>query len=597
MRHPAHSKEGCVPFFPDERGTTMGHNTERIYDELLFDCFNGIKQLRDQWSFNYDGDPRLHVGTFNNVGGSDFEHYRLVVSESNNNIKKALIGIVRRLLQEFEYRVDYVRIDKQDVTVCYINGINTPIPMSHCNDESILAFVATDNTGRRILYIFKEYGINNRFPNDVIELIRKHIQFEDYRYISWVDRLAYTEVINHSDDTDDPGRGTKTYSLAYFFETFFSKDEYTLFLSKYKDFSRMIQNYFGISILKTLRPNVVFGYRKVVRSDLFTYDYDDAIKMFSENALVASQKNLLIEQFQSNGYMSALASHRGFAKCFMTAEWLYDSLKQSAGFIDLTAISMGYFKAIEQFMYDFVGLHTSEKDGKRREIPFFNDQGEYWLHFTDAMHIDKKKSITLGNLAKFLKNKSNLDLLNDGIDTTTVDVLRDVLSKVSDQRNGFFHKDNIDDWEKIEKARALAHAVFFLMLGAYRYSDTDKEEMGIVPPYVPDEYEKVFRYISQRRYDYEMLDIPVLYLDEASDKGDFWVICPDSDVMFDDYGDPHYSSLYLRRLPDKQSTLKLTRDKFPDAIFEGTLVIGKKQLSFTPSGPQRMIYSQGKYML
>lgn len=575
----------------------MEHNTERIYDELLSDCFNGIRQLRDQWSFNRDSDLRLSVGIFNNVGGSDFEQYRFVVNESNNSIKKALIGIVCRLLQEFEYCVDFIRIDKKDITVCRFAGIADPIPMPHCNDETILSFVFSDNNGRRILYIFKEYGINNRFPNNVIESIRKQIPFEDYCYISWVDQLAYTEVINHSDDAGDPGRETKTYPLAYFFETFFSKDEYTLFRSKYKVFIQSIQDYFGISILKTLRPNVIFGYRKVLRSDLLNYDYDAAIKMFSKNALVASQKNLLYEQFRENGYMSALTSHCSFAKCFMTAEWLYDSLKQSAGFIDLTAISMGYFKAIEQFMYDFVGLHTSEKDGKRREIPFFNDQREYWQHFTDATHIDKKKSLTLGNLAKFLKNRSNLDLLRIGIEITTIDVLRDVLSKVSDQRNGFFHKENIDDWEKIEKARALAHAVFFLMLGAYRYNDTDKEEMGIVPLYVPDEYEKVFRYINQRRYDHEMLEIPVLYLNETADKNDFWIICQDSDVTFDDYGDPHYSGLYLRRPSDKQITLKLTQNELPDAIFEGTLVIGKNQPSLTASGPQKMIYSQGKYML
>lgn len=575
----------------------MEHNTERIYDELLSGCFNGIKQLRDQWSYKQDGDPLLRVGPFNNVGGSDYEHYRFVVNESNNNIKKALIGIICRLLQEFEHHVDFVRIDKQDITVCYFAGVNNPIPMSHCNDETILAFVATEKNGRRILYVFKEFGINNRFPNNVIESIRKHIQFEDYRYISWVDRLAYTEVINHSENADDPGRGTKTYSLAFFFETFFSKDEYTLFLSKYKEFSQSIQDYFGISILKTLRPNVVFGYRKVVRADLLAYDYDAAIKMFSRNTLVASQKNLLNKQFLANGYMSALASHRGFAKCFMTAEWLFDSLKQSAGFIDLTAISMGYFKAIEQFMYDFVGLHTSEKDGKRREMPFFNDQGEYWLHFTDALYTDKKKSITLGNLAKFFKNRNNLDLLSNGLDTSTIDVLRDVLSKVSDQRNGYFHKDNIDDWEKIEKARALAHAVFFLMLGAYRYSDTDKEEMGILPPYVPEEYEKVFHYINQRRFDHDMLGIPVLYLSEGSEKHDYWMICPDNNVTFDDYGDPHYSGIYLRRRTEKQSTLKLMRDELPDTIFEGTLAIGINQTSLTPTGPQRMIYSQGKYML
>ena len=91
----------------------MEHNTERIYDELLSSCFNGIKQLRDQWSFNHDGNQRLYVGVFNDVGGSDFAHYRFVVVESNNAIKKVLIGIVFRLLLEFEYHVNYILISKK----------------------------------------------------------------------------------------------------------------------------------------------------------------------------------------------------------------------------------------------------------------------------------------------------------------------------------------------------------------------------------------------------------------------------------------------------------------------------------------------------
>ena len=133
------------------------------------------------------------------------------------------------------------------------------------------------------------------------------------------------------------------------------------------------------------------------------------------------------------------------------------------------------------------------------------------------------------------------------------------------------------------------------MLEVYSYIETDKEEMGIVSTYVPNEYEKVLRYINQRGYDHALLGIPVLHLGETSDKYDFWIIFPDCDATFDNYGDPLYFGLYHRRLPDKQSTFKLTRDELPVAIFEGTLDIGKKQPRFTPSEPQRMIYSQEKY--
>lgn len=47
-------------------------------------------------------------------------------------------------------------------------------------------------------------------------------------------------------------------------------------------------------------------------------------------------------------------------------------------------------------------------------------------------------------------------------------------------RNGFFHKHNLVDWTKVIEARNNVRLVFYLILGAYKISDQDKKELGML---------------------------------------------------------------------------------------------------------------------
>ncbi len=157
--------------------------------------------------------------------------------------------------------------------------------------------------------------------------------------------------------------------------------------------------------MKTLRPNALFGYRNTLRETIGAFDFDTAMAKFSSHILSKEQRDIIDSQFTGEQHMSALASSLGYAKCLMSAEWLFSSLEDSAGTIDLTSISTGYFKALEQFMYAFIGMHTSEKDNKRREIPFMNGKKKNWAHFTDGVYKKQRNSITLVNMARYFTTK------------------------------------------------------------------------------------------------------------------------------------------------------------------------------------------------
>jgi len=572
----------------------MSHHTERIYDQAMAECFGNMKQLRDQWTYQPKNGIEAEIVKYDELWGKDSEQYSFIKSESNNLITQMLYKIVCDLLREYGHIYEPHPIARRNNVLFHSSEMNVTFPLLQQPLDDAQALIVTHSDGGRTLYLFKGFGINNRVPGELVAAFRQKLSVDDYKYISWVEKQAYAEVLDHNDDEDDPARGTDVYSLAYFFETYFDGNEFSVFTSKFNDFKKKIHEYFGISIVKTLHPNVIFTYREDIREDLLTYDYESGIKRFSTYTLTEAQKKAIETQFFSNDYLNALISHSNYAKCFITAEWLYQSLYRSAGAIDLTSISMGYFKAMEQFLYSFVGLHTSELDGVRREISFYNGQKDVFVRFTNDVHKKKKNSLTLGNMAKYLKNRDNLDLLRPEINTTTINILRDILTKISNLRNGYFHKENTNMWEKVEKDRALAHVVFYFLLGAYRYTMSERTSLGIDLPINLDQYDKLFGYVNRRMYAHSETMIPIIYLGEVKDKNDFWMICPDEKTFYGTYGEPYYSGIYLRRWHERNSSFAITTKDFYDSIFEGALVIGKNGIML--SGPETLLFSQGQFL-
>lgn len=77
------------------------------------------------------------------------------------------------------------------------------------------------------------------------------------------------------------------------------------------------------------------------------------------------------EQFFDERTMLILIGTHDFAESIITAEWLYSSMKQAKA-IDLTVIGTGYFKAVEQLLYELICLHKDEgrkiKKNKSKEM-------------------------------------------------------------------------------------------------------------------------------------------------------------------------------------------------------------------------------------
>lgn len=586
-------------------------NTD-IYEYIMMTgCFNRMKSLRNSW--RDEKDKKYGLATIMDVGGDDYRSYSFVMKRCEAIIKEMIPYLIIELLKAYNYSTQWYEINKEDAHVFSVSDDEDwKEYLKQHNKQRVFAFSCDDKAHKGILYVFKEFGIGNRLPGSLLKTIKTENKLSHHCYISLVEDEAYSEVLNHNNNENDPSRGTGLFSLRQFFNSFFEEDEYDTFKKYANEFTDKVKDYFGFEIVKTLKPNTLHNFRKAVRDELYTLDFHHD----KEGRPSEEQYRKIKENFIDNKNCDLLSGASDFAQSYMTAEWMFSSLTE-AGNIDLTAIAMGYLKSIEQLLFAYIKLHTNEKDGANRYIfvgknkPYADSRGKTDL--TDELMDDenKTKDINLGALTGFFgfynENTGqyyhrNKDLLINGINDTTYEYIIDTLTGIVGLRNGYFHKHNLNDWNKVIDARNSARRVFFLILGAYKISESDKEELGILHVDKHDDYYKLCAYMNMKAYESGTMtatgiDHPICYLNGQTELYGFWTLHQDDFIEYDGYGEPIYSGIYFGQIGNKHQFHKATKENLPTEIWEGVLTVSKSvPIKITPSGPLSIVYKDGKFM-
>ena len=102
--------------------------------------------------------------------------------------------------------------------------------------------------------------------------------------------------------------------------------------------------------------------------------------------------------------------------------------------IDLTVIGMGYFKAVEQLIFDLICLQKNKgllirKDSSRKDLPPS-------IELKDQYIIEKAVDVTLGSMANFIKDNKEI-LFRSDIDKYTKKFIIEAVFSYRDLRNGF----------------------------------------------------------------------------------------------------------------------------------------------------------------
>ena len=547
-------------------------NHSSIYErKFLQEGFNDVKYFRDQWLYSRESYSSQRTELCD-VFGPDTEQYSFILQQVKKHTQRLIEDIVLALIGEYKLDIRPIRMG-----------------MRSQDDDYFLAILYKDT-----MFLFRESGVSNTPSPALLQEAKRKYRYKELKTILLVEGKAYIEDLSHNDDDTDPSHGTNIYSLEYLFTELFGNNEYQLFKNYYHQYIDKVRKYYGIAVVKTLQPNSLFSYRQDLHNDIISYDFSKHYKKYSRNhSISVDQRAILDKQFIDDGFARALTSNQPFAACFLTAEWLFQSFKTAPGSVDYTSISMGYFKAMEQFLYDFLGCHTKEKDQVDRVMTLF--KGDPGSSFTDTFHKANKNKLTLGPMTIFVVN--NMSLLRPEIDKGTMEFISDVFLQVTDQRNGYFHKDNIDIWTKVENDRSLTFMFFYLLLGAYPYTDEQKRRYGVIEPKKTDEAEKLFAYMHMRSFNDNPHEFPIVYLGDEIDQTDYYYLCSDDCIEYDRYGRPKYSGMRLKR-PDEEIPRKFDRQNIPELIREGRMLFGRgSPISISITGPEKEIWKNGRFIV
>ena len=404
------------------------------------------------------------------------------------------------------------------------------------------------------------------------------------KYIYFVYDNAYLQIIGHNDDEDDPGRGYNLFSLKWFFEAYFGVDEYTRFKKALETYIQDIKNCIGYQTIKTLTPGSLVNFRKISENQILKYPYMKLTnKQVKEYNLNIDELHKLEEQFFKYKTFLGLLGSKDYAESFVTAEWLFDSMKKAQA-IDLTIIGMGYFKATEQLLYELICLHKNEgrkirKDCSRKELPPTVELNDVYIE-------DNAIDTTIGSMAVFCKK--NLDIFREDLTFQTKSYILETIFNYKDLRNGFFHKENVHDWSIIENIRDSTFELMFLLLGAKVLVKDYQTQLGF-PEEIYSDYYKLCEYVN-----YHHGDLFYLALKRDEEKLVSGYADIQSKVINDRY--IRFSGVYFKELGDSNKISRFTEDDLPSRISLGKFVLGyTDKIEMIPM-KVKVVFENGKFV-
>ena len=549
------------------------------YNQIFEQAFQEIRMIRDP----HASSPEYSDLKWNDIqkevlfdfGGKEFTKYSLCMEAARKISLLYLKAIIQNMLKINGYPNDEIDVPKERL----LN--TTQFAIKEDKTRTLLLFKDIEESAY--------WKIKDCEPQEVSDLLSKE-KLLSYKYIYLVYDYAYLQVISHNSDVSDSGRGYNVYSIKYFFEYYFGKEEADIFINALQKYTFRVKDYLGFIFVKSLTPNALVNFRKNVEAELIQYPYDIVLKNhICKNNLCFSMPvdgyKLISEQYIDKQTFLLMLGTANYAESLLTAEWLFDSMKKAKA-VDYTIIGTGYFKSVEQLLFKLICLHRNEgrqiqRDPSRKDLP-------PRIVLDDGSIENKAVDSTLGAMANYYKE--NMDVLRPELPKWSKTYIKEAIFTYKDLRNGYLHKDNIHDWDEIIKIRNKTYELFFLLLGAQLFTKQELAELGMPERSCFDDYSKLCEYINFHSGEMFFITIKDEIEDLFIGRAD-----PKSTTINDSY--VQYSGVYFSDLGKDGRQYVLSRDHLPKRITLAKFVYekGVEKISISPI-KVKVIFENGKFV-
>lgn len=516
-----------------------------------------FKKIQSQSIFSFD-DPLLHK-------------YKNMLELARNYTIQAIAYIIYWVSRYYENDLTQVVIE--------FESENVQDPLFTFLDEKNKTFIFFKDINEGLFWQAKSTE-----QVDVQKTLDKY-HVSKCLHIYLVYDKAYLLVIGHNDDESDPGRGYNHYSLLWFFEQYFGKEEAEHFKKCLIKYSKDVEACLGYMITRSLTPSSLISFRRITENKVKSFNYSFILHKEIDNSyLISSEYDKLMDQFlMQKTFLCLLGSH-DFSESLITAEWLYSSMKKAQA-IDLTVIGMGYIKCVEQLLCEIICLHKNENRHISAERPYHSQKPIIELNKRniDSGIID----FSLGSMAHFVKD--NTDILRSDLNLDTIYYIKESIFQYKNKRNGYFHKDNIADWAIIDSIRKETYYLFFLLLGGMKIGATEMNELGVKNNNGRSDYQMLCEYTNYHRNE-------LFFLVDSERKGRMMISCPDDNTSLNDDGSIEYSGVYLKPVGENKDAAIIKEENLPAEIYLGELTIARTEFVDVKPTIICKVYDNGKFV-
>lgn len=378
--------------------------------------------------------------------------------------------------------------------------------------ESFFPFSFIMETPRRIGVRYTHFELSDQ---EILETIKKH-HLDRAIVLRWDDNDGEFISFYNSPNT--------TYlHIKNFFEEYINKDIYYIYLNRVcaavEKANKMLafqavpqlysknQSLFKISLLNQIRTSA-FRQKK----------YLPGKGKSISGQLTKEQFDLLDSRFFDSGLWQSLYGSESFSDCLVTSEYLFKTIQEGQQ-LDYVSVIVSYIKAVEQLLYKFylsafrnnTSLSVWHDCTKEKYDNNFSKSDKYRVNpynpkkYQHRIKKGRKEGIELGGLVYFLRYEPDVWAIDEAGKQIICSYLDDYCQSC---RNGYFHKDNIYDYNEVLRIRHNTFLCFYYIFGGFKLADCsiDPQKYFGVVDFSFESFSEAMRNSERRVYYFETQD-------------------------------------------------------------------------------------------
>ncbi len=409
-----------------------------VYDKFKRDLFESLERERDLI-----------------VARNMFDRPMPLFEISNENDR-----LYTKILQQFNF-VIMRSVDLLILDLCELHGINAfrdqdyDLKVEFNGKIRFVEFRTSPNTfSQGHLHEFVSRQVKDGMPLLIVFLLKdsavttKNLQLFQQR-INRINERADIDAIIFED----------------FLEIYFGFDERLSFETAMLNFNEQMHDAVGYQITEICnsknRQQLKLELSKELKdTDFVLQALNNSCFMSKPNreCFIENDFKKICENFKSRELYNILLGNNDFCESLLTSEWLYKKYFMLED-LDNTFIVAGYFKSIEQLLWNIIRLLGNGRKLRSKTI----SEDNYDV-------LDK----ALGALEQFFDDSENLDLFKEVFENKKF-VVKYFKSQLSEwrkkYRNGYMHKQMLNDVNTVNNIRKETFFLYVLILGCIDLSE------------------------------------------------------------------------------------------------------------------------------